>query len=156
MRKLPGALTSTLLTVGLAASFTPLLASPAAAASMHGCSAPQMCLYEGSYANGSIIGRFQSVGYQNLPPSIQNEADAVANTRNDSVWLLDTGPSPDAYLCIPADTAVNLGTYAHPVSARGTWANDVDTIVIWGASDDGKCSGTDQVQQGRVPNGWRP
>ncbi|UIX34789.1 hypothetical protein [Streptomyces sp. GQFP] len=156
MRKLPGVLTSTLLTVGLAASFTPLLASPAAAASMHGCSYPRVCVYGGSYSNGSIIGWFQDIGYQNMPSSIQNDPDAVANTRNDSVWLLDTGASPDAYICIPANTAVNLGNYAHPVSARGTWANDVDTIVIWGTSDDGKCSGTNQVQQGRVENGWRP
>lgn len=122
---------------------------------MNGCSYPRVCLYDGSYQNGSVFGWFQDTYYQNIPAGGQNRADAVVNTRNDdSVWLLDTGPSPDAYICIPRNTAVNLGNYAHPKG--GTWANDVDTIKIWGDPDDGRCSGTLQVRQGRVTDGWRP
>ncbi|WP_233288495.1 hypothetical protein [Streptomyces calvus] len=49
---------------------------------------------------------------------------------------------------------MNLGNYAHPNGT--TWANDVDTIKIWGDPDNGRCSGTDQVRQGTVPDGWRP
>ncbi|GAA3175045.1 hypothetical protein GCM10010451_24860 [Streptomyces virens] len=67
---------------------------------------------------------------------------------------VDTTHSPDAYLCIPRNTAVNLGIYAHPNGT--TWANDVGTIKIWGDPDNGRCSGTDQVRQGTVPDGWRP
>ncbi|KOG30544.1 hypothetical protein [Streptomyces resistomycificus] len=157
MRKLPGALTSTLLTVGLAASFTPLLASPAAAASMYDCTYPQVCVYEGPYASRNVNGSFQSTAYQNMPTGIQNDPDAVVNTRNDdSVWLIDTRPSPDAYICIPKNRAVNLGNYDHPIPERGTWANDVDTIKIWGDPDDGLCSGANDVRQGRIPDGWRP
>ncbi|MFI2431325.1 hypothetical protein [Streptomyces sp. NPDC018693] len=153
--KLNRKLAATLLTVGLAAGSTMLTAPAASAVSMHGCSYPNVCLYDGSYQSGSIFFRFQGTAYQNLPVSGQNRADAVVNTRNDdSVWLLDTGPSPDAYICIPRNTAVNLGNYAHP--RGGTWANHVDTVKIWGDPDTGTCSGTLQVQQGRVPDGWRP
>lgn len=153
--KLNRKLAATLVTAGLAATLTPLTASPASAASMHGCTYPRVCVYDGSYSGGSVIGWFQDTIYQNMPTSIQNDPDAVVNTRNDdSVWLLDTGASPDAYLCIPRNTAVNLGNYAHPNGT--TWANDVDTIKIWGDPDTGTCSGTTQVQQGRVPDGWRP
>ncbi|MBA8976574.1 hypothetical protein ACFSJI_24785 [Streptomyces calvus] len=49
---------------------------------------------------------------------------------------------------------MNLGIYAHPNGT--TWANDVGTIKIWGDPDNGRCSGTDQVRQGTVPDGWRP
>ncbi|MGW1713579.1 hypothetical protein [Streptomyces sp. NPDC002156] len=156
MRKLPGALTSTLLTVGLAATLTPLTASPAAAVSMHGCSYPRVCLYDGSYQSGTIFSWYQDTSYQAIIGG-GNRVDAVVNTRNDdSVWLIDQGPSPDAYICIPANTAVNLGSYDHPVSARGTWANDADAIKIWGDPDNGLCSGTNRVQQGRIADGWRP
>ncbi|MBA8944217.1 hypothetical protein [Streptomyces calvus] len=49
---------------------------------------------------------------------------------------------------------MNLGNYAHPNGT--TWANDVDTIKIRGDPDNGRCSGTYQVRQGTVPDGWRP
>ncbi|MEW2635522.1 hypothetical protein AB0903_28765 [Streptomyces sp. NPDC048389] len=146
---------TTLLAVGLAASLTPLTASPASAASMHGCSYPRVCLYAGTYSGGSLIGWFRDTYYQNLPTAIRNEPDSVVNTRNDdSVWLIDTGASPDAYICIPKNRAVNLGNYNHPNGT--TWANDVDTIKIWGDPDNGLCSGANAVRQGRIPDGWRP
>ncbi len=142
-----------LTSAGLAAALTPLTASPAAAASMHGCSYPRVCVYDGSYSSGTLIGWFQDTYYQNMPTEIRNKPDAVVNTRNDdSVWLIDTGATPDRYICIPANTAVNLGNYAHPNGT--TWANDVDTIKIFGDPDDGKCSGTNQVRQGTVPADW--
>ncbi|MDQ0932291.1 hypothetical protein [Streptomyces turgidiscabies] len=153
--KLNRKLSATLLTAGLAATLTPLTVSPASAASMHGCTYPRVCLYDGSYQNGRIYSSYQDTSYQPiLPvPGGGNRADAVVNTRNDdSVWLIDQGASPDAYICIPRNTAVNLGDYAHPNG--GTWANDADAIKIWG--DDGKCSGTFQVRQGRIKDGWRP
>ena len=129
-----------------------VLAIPAQASSMWGCNYPRVCLYDGSYNGGRFFASYQDTYYQNIPSSGQNRADAAVNTRNDdSVWLLDTGASPDAYICIPRNTAVNLGDYAHPNG--GTWANDVDTVRVW--SDDGRCSGTFQVQQGRVSDGWR-
>ncbi|GAB3951338.1 hypothetical protein [Streptomyces sparsus] len=148
-------LTASLFAVGVAAAALPLAASPAQAASMHGCKYPNVCLYKGSYTSGSIWGRYQDPGYQSMPSAYRNVTDAVVNTRNDdSVWLLDTGPSPDRYICIPRNTAVNLGAYAHPNG--GTWANDVDVINIWQPSDNGLCSGTTQVRQGSKPDGWRP
>ncbi|GAA2973233.1 hypothetical protein [Streptomyces enissocaesilis] len=152
--KLTRKLAVTLLTsAGLAAALTPLTASPVAAASMHGCSYPRVCVYDGSYSSGTLIGWFQDTYYQNMPAEIRNKPDAVVNTRNDdSVWLIDTGATPDRYICIPANTAVNLGNYAHPNGT--TWANDVDTIKIFGDPDDGKCSGTNQVRQGTVPANW--
>ncbi|WP_093796956.1 hypothetical protein [Streptomyces sp. Wb2n-11] len=152
--KLTRKLEVTLLTsAGLAAALTPLTASPVAAASMHGCSYPRVCVYDGSYSSGTLIGWFQDTYYQNMPAEIRNKPDAVVNTRNDdSVWLIDTGATPDRYICIPANTAVNLGNYAHPNGT--TWANDVDTIKIFGDPDDGKCSGTNQVRQGTVPANW--
>ncbi|MET9557402.1 hypothetical protein [Streptomyces sp. NPDC006645] len=154
--KLNRKLAAPLLAVGLAATLTPLTASPAAADSAYGCSYPRVCLYSGSYSSGSIIGWFQDTYYQNLPTSIRNLPDAVVNTRNDdSVWLLDTGYAPaDAYICIPKNKAVNLGSYDHPNGT--TWANDVDTILIWPEPDNGLCSGSTDVRQGTVPNGWRP
>lgn len=150
--KLTKKLTATLLTsAGLASALVPLAASSASAASQYGCSYPRVCVYSGSYADGSIIGWFQDNGYQNMPLSIQNEPDAVVNTRNDdSVWLIDTGATPDRYICIPAKTAANLGKYDHPNGT--TWANDVDTINIF--NDNGLCSGTNRVQQGTVPANW--
>ncbi|MBW8739034.1 MAG: hypothetical protein JF621_18560 [Streptomyces turgidiscabies] len=152
--KLNGKLSATLLTAGLAATLTPLTASPASAASMHGCTYPRVCLYDGSYQNGSIFSWYQDTSYQAIIGG-GNRADAVVNTRNDdSVWLIDQGASPDAYICIPANTAVNLGNYAHPNG--GTWANDADAIKIWGDPDNGLCSGDDQVSQGRIKDGWRP
>ncbi|WP_432104023.1 hypothetical protein [Streptomyces sp. bgisy091] len=136
---------------GLASALVPLTASSASAVSKYGCSYPRVCVYGGSYSGGSIIGWFQDNGYQNMPLSIQNKPDAVVNTRNDdSVWLIDTGANPDRYICIPANTAANLGDYAHP--NKTTWANDVDTINIF--NDDGRCSGTNQVRQGTVPANW--
>lgn len=113
-----------------------------------------MCLYDGSYQNGGIFSWYQDTSYQSIIGG-GNRADAVVNTRNDdSVWLIDQGASPDAYIRIPRNTAVNLGDYAHPNG--GTWANDADAIKIWGDPDDGKCGGTWQVQQGRIKDGWRP
>ncbi|MEU8752077.1 hypothetical protein [Streptomyces chartreusis] len=143
-----------LLTVGLAATSTTLTAPPASASSMHGCSYPQVCLYDGSYQNGTKFSWYQDTTYQAIIGG-GNRVDAVVNTRNDdSVWLIDQGASPDAYICIPRNTAVNLGDYAHPNGT--TWANDADAIKIWGDPDDGRCSGTWQVRQGRVDDGWRP
>ncbi|MFJ8664715.1 hypothetical protein [Streptomyces sp. NPDC093600] len=154
--KLNRKLAATLLaSAGLAATLTPLTASPASAAGMHGCSYPRVCVYSGSYSSGSIIGWFQDTYYQNMPPAIQNDPDAVVNTRDDdSVWLIDTGASPDAYICIPKNRAVNLGSYRHPGGT--SWANRVDTIKIWGDPDNGLCSGANDVRQGRIPDGWRP
>ncbi|MEU4616599.1 hypothetical protein [Streptomyces umbrinus] len=63
--------------------------------------------------------------------------------------LIDRTPSPDRYICIPRNTAVNLGDYAHPNGT--TWANDADEIRIM---DGGRChdgSGADHVEQGPVP-----
>lgn len=134
---------------------------PAQAASKHNCNWPNVCLYDGTYTNKNPFVSIKTTAYHNLyynknaALSHQNRADSVVNSLNDdSVWLLDTGPSPDRYLCIPANTAVNLGDYAHP--SGGTWANKVDTIKIWGDPDNGKCSGTTQVKQGSVRDGWRP
>ncbi|MYQ78985.1 MULTISPECIES: hypothetical protein [unclassified Streptomyces] len=148
-------LTATLFALGVVATAIPLAASPATAASAHGCSYPYVCLFNGSYQSGTIWGRYKVPGYQSMPKAHWNTTDAVVNTLNDdSVWLLDTGPSPDRYICIPRNTSVNLGDYAHPNG--GTWANDVDVINIWPPSDNGLCSGTTQVRQGSVPDGWRP
>ncbi|MFI6209892.1 hypothetical protein ACIBAI_26510 [Streptomyces sp. NPDC051041] len=148
-------LNAILLALGATAAVVLLTASPAQAASMYGCSYPYVCLYNGSYSAGSIWGRYQDPGYQSMPTAYRNITDAVVNTRNDdSVWLLDTGPSPDRYICIPRNTAVNLGNYTHP--SGGTWANNVDVINIWQPSDNGLCNGTTQVQQGSKPDGWRP
>jgi hypothetical protein len=130
--------------------------TPAQAASHYGCSYPNICLKNGSYNGGTKIWQAWSSGYHILPSGDQNVADSVINTKNDdSIWLLDTGTSPDRYLCIPADTYVNLGSFAHPTRG-GTWAGDVDVVQIWPGSDDGKCSGTNQVRQGSVRDGWRP
>ncbi|MDX3067380.1 hypothetical protein [Streptomyces clavifer] len=138
----------------LAAGAVTVSASPAAAVSMHGCAYPRVCLYDGSYQNGSIFSWYQDTTYQSIIGG-GDRVDAVVNTRNDdSVWLIDRKASPDAYICIPRNTAVNLGNYAHPNGT--TWANDADAIKIWGDPDNGKCSGTYQVQQGRVADGWRP
>ncbi|WLW53823.1 hypothetical protein [Streptomyces sp. YU58] len=146
---------ATLFTVGLAATAIPLTASSASADSMHGCSYPRVCLYDGSYQNGSIFSWYQDTTYQRIIGG-GNRVDAVVNTRNDdSVWLIDDrGDLRDAYICIPRDTAVNLGDYAHPNGT--TWANDADAIKIWGDPDDGTCSGDFQVRQGTLPDGWRP
>ncbi|MFI9170452.1 hypothetical protein [Streptomyces lincolnensis] len=145
--KLNRKMAATLLTAGLAVTSTALTAPSASAVSMHGCSYPRVCLYDGSYQNGSIFSWYQETTYQR---TIGNRADAVVNTRNDdSVWLIDDrGDLRDAYICIPRNTAVNLGDYAHPNGT--TWANDVDAVKIW--SDDGTCS----VRQGTLPDGWRP
>ncbi|MFE3516358.1 hypothetical protein [Streptomyces sp. NPDC059166] len=142
-------LTATLFAMGVAAAALPLAATPAQAASMHGCSYPNVCLLQGSYTTGTIWGRYKDAGVQSMPVAYRNVTDSVINTRNDdSVWLIDSGANPDRYICIPRKTAVNLGNYAHPNG--GTWANDVDVIKIWPASDNGLCSGTTQVQQGKV------
>ncbi|MET7645864.1 hypothetical protein ABZS83_19965 [Streptomyces sp. NPDC005426] len=152
--KLTKKLAATLLaSAGLASALVPLAASSASAASQYGCSYPRVCVYGGTFASGTIIGWFQDNGYQNMPRSIQNDPDAVVNTRNDdSVWLIDTGANPDRYICIPAKTAANLGSYDHPEG--GTWANKVDTINIFGDPDNGLCSGSNRVQQGTVPANW--
>lgn len=142
--KLNRKLAATLLTAGLAATLTPLTASPASAVSMYACSHPHVCLYDGAYQNTDMFSWFGDTYYQ---ATIGDRADSVVNTRNDdSVWLIDEDETPDRYICIPRNTAVNLGNYAHPNG--GTWANDVDAVKIW--SDNGKCSGTYQVQQGTV------
>lgn len=131
-----------------------ILTAPAEAVSYRDCAWPHVCLYNGAYATGTKLSQYKVPGYQNMAKSHQNRADSVVNTRNDdSVWLMDTGPSPDRYLCIPRNTRVNLKDYAHP--RGGTWANKVDTIRIWGDPDNGLCSGTTQVRQGSVRDGWR-
>ncbi|MGW6009964.1 hypothetical protein [Streptomyces sp. NPDC055210] len=138
----------------LATGAVTMSASPASADTMHGCSYPRVCLYDGSYTSGSIFSYYQDTTYQAIIGG-GNRVDAVVNTRNDdSVWLIDQGASPDAYICIPRNTAVNLGNYTHPNGT--TWANDADAIKIWGDPDTGTCSGTFQVKQGRVADGWRP
>lgn len=137
-------------TIATGFTFSALAATapPADAGSMWGCAWPYVCLYSGSYSSGFIMWSHSGTAYTNMPSSTQNQADAVVNTRNDdAVWLLDTGPSPDAYICVEANTAYNLGDFAHPTS--GTWANDVDTIDI---RPEAGCS----VRQGRLPDGWRP
>jgi hypothetical protein len=145
-------LAAALLTAGLAATSTTLTAPSASASSMHGCSYPRVCVYDGAYSGGSPYGWYQDTSYQAILGG-GNRVVAVVNTRNDdSVWLIDQGASPDAYICIPSDTAANLGDYAHP--GGDSWAFEADVIKIW--SDNGKCSNTDQVRQGTVPNGWRP
>ncbi|MGH8575086.1 MAG: hypothetical protein ACREX8_21330 [Gammaproteobacteria bacterium] len=130
--------------LGLATVILP--ATTAQAATMHGCAWPYVCLYDGSYQTGSIFWRAQQTVSQTTPT---NRADAVVNSRNDdSVWLIDRTPSPDHYICIPANTAVNLGSFDHP--GYGTWANDIDAMKIW--SDDGKCNGGYAVSFGTTPD----
>lgn len=138
-------------TVGLSSA---VAIAPAQAASMYDCSWPNVCLYDGAYQKRND---FISVSksYTKLTKNDGNRADAVVNSLNDdSVWLITEPGWPNLlkknprYLCIPANTAVNLGTYAHP--SGGTWANKVDAIKIWGDPDNGKCSGTTQVKQGEV------
>ncbi|WP_230687271.1 peptidase inhibitor family I36 protein [Catellatospora vulcania] len=131
-----------------------LVATPAQATAYRDCPYPYVCLYTGTYSSGTKLAQYQDAVYQNMATNLRNQADSVVNTRNDdSVWLLDTLPSPDRYLCIPRNTRVNLGDYTNPDG--GTWANDVDTIRIWGDPDDGKCGGSYTVKQGTVPDGWR-
>ncbi|MFE3999479.1 hypothetical protein ACFX43_11865 [Nocardioides sp. YIM B13467] len=140
-----------------------VVATPAQAASHYGCSYPNLCLKTGTYSGGTTIWYGSASGYRNLPEGDQNRADSVINTKNDdSIWLLDTGTSPDSYICIPADTYVNLGNYSNTLRGPNeTWANDADTVMIWPDSDNGMCRNpqgvdTNRVQQGAVPNGWRP
>ncbi|MCD7440052.1 hypothetical protein K4B79_17695 [Streptomyces lincolnensis] len=143
---------ATLFTVGLAATAIPLTAPSASASSMHGCSYPRVCVYDDAYSGGNPYGWYQDTTYQSILGG-GNRVVAVVNTRNDdSVWLIDQGASPDAYICIPANTPANLGNYTHP--GGDSWAFEADAIKIW--SDDGKCSGTNQVRQGRINDGWRP
>jgi hypothetical protein len=133
-----------------ALSFAGLIvpATTAQAVSMHGCVWPQVCLYDGSYQTGSIFWRAQQTIWQTTPT---NRTDAVVNTRNDdSVWLIDRTPSPDHYICIPRNTAVNLGDFSH--GSYGTWANDIDAMKIWGDPDTGTCSGTYNVRVGTTPD----
>jgi hypothetical protein len=147
-KKLVAGLVSLAAGAGVAIAVAP----PAQASSMYGCSYPKVCLKDGSYQSGTVFWGGVDTVYQHLPPSGQNRADSVVNTRNDdSVWLIDTGSSPDRYICIPRNTAVNLGDYT--LSGTNTWANDVDTVRIW--SDDGTCSGTYNVVTGTRPDGWR-
>lgn len=141
-----------LVSLAAGASVAIAVAPPAQASSMYGCAYPKVCLKDGSYQSGTVFWGGVDTVYQNLPSSGQNRADSVVNTRNDdSVWLIDTGSSPDRYICIPRNTAVNLGDYT--LSGSNSWANDVDTIRIW--SDDGTCSGTYNVVTGTRPDGWR-
>ncbi|MFN8074590.1 MAG: peptidase inhibitor family I36 protein [Kineosporiaceae bacterium] len=140
-----GAAMSVLLVAGVG------LAPSASATAYRDCPYPYVCLYNGTYSAGTKLVQYKDAKYQNLPTDKQNQADSVVNTRNDdSVWLLDTGSSPDRYICIPANGRVNLGDYT--LSGNNSWANDVDTIRIW--SDDGKCGGTTSVTTGTVPDGW--
>lgn len=123
-------------------------AGSAPAATMHGCNWPGVCLYDGSYQNGSRFWRAVETIWQTTPT---NRADAVVNSRNDdSVWLIDRTPSPDEYICIPANTAVNLGDFAH--RGYGTWANDIDAMKIWGDPDRGTCDGGWNVSFGTTPD----
>ncbi|MET7940692.1 peptidase inhibitor family I36 protein [Streptomyces sp. NPDC005302] len=123
------------------------LTAPAQASTYRDCAYPHVCLYNGAYYNGSKLVQYRDTYAQNLPSNRKDKADSVVNTRNDdSVWLIDTRSSGSRYLCIPANTQVNLGDYA--LSGRGTWANDVDAIHIW--NDNGLCSGTRHVTQGVI------
>lgn len=140
------------LSAATVAAVVGLPAGSASAAPYGDCPYPYVCLYEGAFNGGHLIARYGDPYYQNLHPWQQNRADSVVNTRNDdSVWLLDTGSSPDRYICIPANSQVNLGAYT--LRPGDTWANDVDTIRIW--LDNGTCSGTREVRGGAVPDGWR-
>ncbi|MFC4472484.1 hypothetical protein ACFPH6_49885 [Streptomyces xiangluensis] len=134
----------------LTAGAVTMSASPASAASMHGCSYPRVCLYDHSYQNGNIFSSYQQYGTQAIIGG-GNRVDALVNTRNDdAVWLIDRTPgtAPDWYICIPQNTAVNLGDYAHPNGT--TWANDADDISIRyeGTCDDRGGAATYRVQQG--------
>ncbi len=125
------------------------VAAPASAAWGDDCPYPYVCLY--TDPGTTKIAQYKDYGYQNLQTSDQNIADAVKNTRkDDSVWLMDTGRSPDRYICIPANSRLILGDVNISGTDGNSWANDVDTIVIW--NDNGKCG----QQQGTVPDGWRP
>jgi hypothetical protein len=126
-------------------------ADVARASSMHGCAWPGVCLYNGSYQTGTRFWRAVETIWQTTPT---NQADAVVNSRNDdSVWLIDRTPSPDHYICIPANTAVNLGDFTH--SGYGTWANDIDAMKIWG-NYDGTCDGRWNVSFGTTPDRTYP
>lgn len=127
----------------LTAGAVTMSASPASAASMHGCSYPRVCLYDHSYQNGSIFSSYQQYGPQPIIGG-GNRVDALVNTRNDdAVILIDENARPRRYLCIPRNTAINLGDYAHPNGT--TWANDADSIWILEIAT---CNGTYHVQQG--------
>lgn len=118
---------ATMAAAGLAVSVG---SAPALAGSAYGCLYPYVCLKDGTYSGGT------------------NRADSVINTRNDaSVWLVDSYPSPDRYLCVRANEHLNLGDYAHPTNG-GTWANDVDTIYI--NNDRGTCSSRQGSAPGRT------
>ncbi|KUM89473.1 MULTISPECIES: peptidase inhibitor family I36 protein [Streptomyces] len=144
MRKL---LANTLALAGTAIALTATLAAPAQASPYRDCPYPYVCLYNGAYYNGSKLVQYKDTYPQSLPDGRKDKADSVVNTRNDdAVWLIDTRSSGSRYLCVPANTRVNLGDYA--LSGKGTWANDVDAVRIW--NDDGLCSGTTHVTQGIV------
>ncbi|MEU7660814.1 hypothetical protein [Streptomyces lincolnensis] len=150
--KLNRKMAATLLTAGLAATSTMLTAPSASADSMHGCSYPRVCVYDDAYSGGNPYGWYQDYTYQPILGG-GNRVVAVVNTRNDdSVWLIDQGASPDAYICIPRDTPVNLGSHKHP--GGDSWAFEADAIKIW--NDNGTCSGDFKVSQGRIKDGWRP
>jgi hypothetical protein len=126
-------------------------ANTAMAVSYRNCAHPYVCLYNGTFNTGTKSAQYRDALYQNHTTARQNAADSVVNTRNDdSVWLIDTGSSPDRYICIPANARVNLGDYT--LSGNNSWANDVDTIRIW--TDNGRCGGTTGVTQGSVPDFW--
>ncbi|WP_238431932.1 peptidase inhibitor family I36 protein [Streptomyces cavernae] len=141
-------LASSLALLATAAALAASLSTPAQASSYRDCSYPYVCLYNGAYDSGSKLVQYKDTYLQTLSNDRKDKADSVVNTRNDdSVWLIDTrSQSNSRYLCIPANTQVNLGDYA--LSGKGTWANDVDAIRIW--SDNGLCSGTPHVTQGII------
>ncbi|MGX1881247.1 peptidase inhibitor family I36 protein [Streptomyces sp. NPDC055287] len=123
------------------------LSTPTQASPYRDCRYPYVCLYNGAYYNGSKLVQYRDAYYQTLPNNRKDKADSAVNTRNDdSVWLIDTRSRNSRYLCIPANTQVNLGDYA--LNGKGTWANDVDAIRIW--NDNGLCSGTRHVTQGII------
>jgi hypothetical protein len=145
--------------LGVAAAFgiisTVVAAQPAAADSQHGCAYPRVCLYDGRYQDGGSYYGARDYGFQYLPESGKNRADAAVNTRNDdSVWLIDTERSSkyDYFLCLPANKAQNLGDIYVTGAGSDTWANDVTAIHIW--NDDGRCAGSAaDVYQGTVAKG---
>lgn len=136
------------LLIAVAALLATTLAAPAQASPYRDCPYPYVCLYNGAFWNGSKLVQYKDAYYQVFANDRKDRADSVVNTRNDdSVLLIDTRGRYDShYLCIPANTQVNLGDYA--LSGRGTWANDVDAINI--RNDNGLCGGTRHVTQGIV------
>ncbi|MGW4196673.1 peptidase inhibitor family I36 protein [Streptomyces sp. NPDC005004] len=145
MRKFLAPLAAALLAGAALTTF----ASPAQARPYRDCPYPYVCLYEGAFWNGAKLVQYRDTYQQSLPANRRDRADSVVNTRNDdSVLLIDSRGSDSRYLCVPANTRVNLGDYALSGWRKNTWANDVDAIRI--RDDNGLCDGTRHVTQGKL------